>query len=164
MIHRFEPYADHLMFMISEPDGSDDMFDGDDYDSPDESWRLAAGRGLIAVQTARFDHVLVTLTIRETPPPDTPFDGFDHVVEADILLPHGRLVVYGDWRPEDAEPITVAPGRYRVRVAYAPTDQRPAKYDEDGPGDHLEYQLTLWPAPAESGVRVLKQGGSPWAY
>jgi hypothetical protein len=66
--------------------------------------------------------------------------------------------------PDEVEPIPLPAGRYRVRVAYAQTDHRPATYNPADSGDHLEYQLTMWPTDAELGVHVLKQGPSPWAY
>ncbi|MBB2947640.1 hypothetical protein FB565_007411 [Actinoplanes lutulentus] len=65
---------------------------------------------------------------------------------------------------EDAIPYPCCAYGATEGVAYAQTARRPARFHEGEPGDHLEYQVTLWPASAEAGVRVLKHGKSPWAY
>lgn len=165
IVHRFEPYADHLAFVISDAEATQDVFDGDTWDKADEAWRIAVERHCIVVGTARYDYVPVTLALRDTPLPAEPLDAFDHVVEADIALPSGKMAVTGATQlPDEVEPVPLPAGRFRVRVVYAQTGHRPAKYNSEDPGDHLEYQLTMWPTDAERGVRVLKEGPSPWAY
>ena len=80
-------------------------------------------------------------------------------------MPSGRLAVTGGTQlPHEVEPVHLAPGGYRVRIAYAQTDYRPPGSTDSEPGDHVEYQVTLWPALAGGAVTVLKQGPSPWAY
>jgi hypothetical protein len=117
------------------------------------------------VGTARYDYVPVTLAIRDTPPPVKDLGAYDHVVEADLSIPSGNMAVTGATElPSEVEPSRCRPGRYRVRVAYMQTDRRPGRYHPEDAGDHLEYQLTMWPMASDRGVRVLKQGPSPWAY
>ena len=117
------------------------------------------------VGTARYDYVPVTLALRDTPPAAQHLDAFDHVVEADITLPSGKMAVTGATQlPDEVEAVPVPPGRYRVRVVYVQTDHRPAKFNPEDAGDQLEYPLTMWPTDADCGVCVLRQGPSPWAY
>jgi hypothetical protein len=165
IVHGFEPYADHFAFVISDAEATEDVFDGDTWVKADEAWRIAVERHCIAVGTARYDHVPVRLALRDTPPAAEPLDAFDHVVEADIALPSGKMAVTGATElPHEVEPVRLPAGRYRVRVVYARTDDRPARYNPDDAGDHLEYQITMWPTDTDQGVHVLKQGPSPWAY
>lgn len=165
VVHRFEPYADHLAFVVSDAEATEDVFDGDTWVKADDAWRIAVERHCIVVGTARHDYVPVTLQIRDTPPPVEDLAAFDHVVEADLEILSGKMAVTGATElPAEVEPTPVSPGRYRVRVAYSPTDYRPAKYHPEDAGDHLEYQLTMSPTDPDRSVRVLKQGPSPWAY
>jgi hypothetical protein len=164
-IHQFEPYADHLAFVISDAEAAEGLFDGDTWDKADEAWRIAVERHCVVVGTARYDYVPVTLSIWSSAPVLDPLDGYDHVVEADVAVPSGKLTVTGATElPPEVEPVPVATGKYRVRVGYLQTERRPSKFSESDPGDHLEYRVTMWPVAEDRGVQVLKQGPEPWAY
>jgi hypothetical protein len=106
---------------------------------------------------------------KDVPPPEPDsarsHGSADHAVEADLALPSGKLSVTGATELRDqVEPLPLPPGRYRVQVVYEPTHLRPTRYNPDDAGDHIEYQISMWPTGQETGVRVLKQGRSPWAY
>jgi len=164
-VHQFEPYADHLTFVVSDAEATEDVFDGDTWDRADKAWRIAVESHCVVVGTARYDYVPVILTVCSGVPALDPLDGYDHVVEADVVVPSGKLTVTGATElPSEVEPVPVAPGKYRVRVGYLQTEQRPSKFSEDDPGDHLEYRVTMWPVAEDRGVQVLKQGPEPWAY
>lgn len=165
VVHSFEPYADHLAFVISDAEATEGVFDGDTWDKADDAWRIAVERHCIVVGTARYDYVPVTLTLRETSPAMEHHGAADHVVEADLELPSGKLAVTGATElPDEVEPLSLPPGLYRVQVVYMPTHLRPKRYGPEDDGDHIEYQLSMWPTGHETGVRVIKQGLSPWAY
>ncbi|GAA0580396.1 hypothetical protein GCM10010172_76740 [Paractinoplanes ferrugineus] len=86
----------------------------------------------------------------------------DHLA---FVVSDGKLTVTGATElPDEVEPLPLPPGRYRVRVVYMPTPRRPKKYDPEDEGDHIEYHFSMWPVSQEAGVRVIKQGPSPWAY
>jgi hypothetical protein len=107
----------------------------------------------------------VTLALWDVPAAVESLDAFDHVVEADISIPSGKMTVTGATElPDEVEPVPLPAGRYRVRVVYTQADHRPARCHPEDAGDHLEYQVTMWPTDADRGVHVLKQGPSPWAY
>jgi hypothetical protein len=92
-------------------------------------------------------------------------DDVGHAVEADIEVPSGRLTIAGPTQqPEEADLLQLDPGRYRLRISYAPTDYRPAGSTDAEPGDYLEYRIIIWLVQVPSDVQVLKQGPSPWAY
>jgi hypothetical protein len=164
--HRFLPYADYYQFHVQDAEAVDGFLDGDSWSNDAfDRWRVAVARHAIGVGTARYDVVPVTLEVRAEPPTRDSFDAYDHVVEAELELPSGRLAVTGCTDlPSEVDPVVLPkPGRYRMRIAYEP-DPRPRRVADDRePGDFLTYRLTLWPVTHASGMAVLKQGGSPWA-
>jgi hypothetical protein len=156
----FEPYADHLQFVLEDAEAESGI--GDTWAEAPEAWRISPERHVVAVGTARYDYVPVVLELLNSPPPDSSFEDADHVVEADLDLPSGKLAIHGGTQlPGEVEPLYLEPGRYRLRVSYVQTDYQPSGSNEDLPGDHLEYQITMWPIEVPSEVRVLKQVTTP---
>jgi hypothetical protein len=162
---RFEPYADHLQFVVSDAEADSGQLDGDTWVKSLKEWRIGAERHAIAVATARYDYVPVIFELQDRAPADAVPDDVGHAVEADIELPSGKLTIMGPTQPlEEADLLQLDPGRYRLRIGYAPTDYRPAGSTDAEPGDYLEYRIMMWPVQVPSDVQVLKQGPSPWAY
>lgn len=85
--------------------------------------------------------------------PAADLSDWDHVVEAEINVPSGRLVVAGctDYFPE-ASRVEVYPGSYRARVSYGALQT----LSENGLEGEDHYRVQLWCAPPIP-VRVLKQ-------
>ena len=148
--HAFDLFADYFQFYIEDeaaevsPEEAGDAW-------TEEAGRnlLAPARGSVRIGTARNTTVPVELRV-EAEEPATEFQGYDHVAEASIDVPSGRLVIAGnsDYWP-DAARIELAPGSYRVRVLYRGL----ATVSEDGLGGDDSYALVLWPAPpAPTGV------------
>lgn len=160
---RFEPYANYLMFQVCDPGTDEGLPDPDTWNNSPDEWRIGPERCGIAVATARGDYVPMLLELRAHPPPGDSLDDVDHVVEADVELPSGKLAVTG-WLqlPGDVEPVLFRPGRYRLRVSFARTEYRPPGSNEAVPGNHLEYRIQMWPVQVPAGVRVLKQGRARW--
>ena len=158
--YTFEVYADHSQFYVG-----DSAFDGDT--AADTFWndeafarRLAiAPPSLIGVSTDLYGTVPVMIEVRQTAPGDDTA-GWDHVVEASLELPSGRLAIDGclDYRPEasryamaehETSPhISVSPGSYRVRVYYGNLDSIHEVTTPDGVAEVSDehYRLVLWPA------------------
>ena len=126
-----------------------------------ESHRIGAERGGIAIATARSDVVESSVTLL----PSAPVLAADaeHVVEADLPVPSGRLVISGpsDY-PSQERLFSVLPGLYRARVSYVPAGPPPTTWNEHEYGEHYRYVVELWPVTAESGVEVLRQGATVW--
>lgn len=117
---------------------------------------LAPGRGFVRIGTVRPMDVPVEIRVEEAAP-SLAVDQFDHVAEASVGFPTGRLVVAGNsdyWA--DAARITVPPGTYRVRVLMRGLDTLSA----DGLDGEDTYCVALWSAP-EAPPRVLKRGARP---
>ena len=162
---RFEPYADHLQFVVADAEADSGQLDGDTWVKALTEWRIGVERHAVAVATARYDYVPVIVELLDRAPADAVPDDVGRAVEADIEVPSGRLTITGPTQqPTEANLFHLDPGRYRLRVSYAPTGYRPAKSNDAEPGDYLEYWIVMWPVQVPSDVRVLKQGPSPWAY
>ena len=102
---------------------------------------MANARTMISVGTARAGDVVVSVAVREVEP-DAEIKHWDHVVDAAITIPSGRLRVRGGAEsPEDADVIHVAPGVYKVRAFYGNLDVE--SVDEET-GDDF-YNIVLWP-------------------
>jgi hypothetical protein len=87
----------------------------------------------------------------------------EHVVEADLPVPSGRLVISGpaDY-PSQEKYFSVLPGLYRARVSYVPAGPPAVTWNEHEFGEHYRYVVELWPVEERSDVEVLRQGATVW--
>ena len=113
---------------------------------------LAVAQGNVGVGTARNMDVPVVVELHEREP-DADSNNWDQVVECDLEIGSGRVVVAGctDYFP-DAARIDVEPGSYRVRVSYGALSALSVNGLEGD--DH--YRVQLWPGDP-AGVRVVKE-------
>jgi hypothetical protein len=124
-------------------------------------YRIGLEPHSISVGTARMDLVETVLAIH-TGPPHLTADA-EHVVEADLDIPTGLASIVGCTQPPKPEHgLTVAPGLYRARVSYVPSDP-PAGSDPDVPGDCFSYQIDMWLVTEPSALTLVRQGPFPWA-
>ncbi len=123
--------------------------------------RVASEPRALAVVTARSDLVEAAVTVSDSTP--APAAEASHVVEVDLEVPSGVLVVSGpaDY-PSQERSFPVAPGLYRARVSYVPSGPPPAEWNDFEFGEHYRYLIDLWPSPAPAGVAVLLQGPDVW--
>ena len=153
-----ELFADYFQFYLQD----DDVKFGDMSDAWTEDavqrLRIALVPHAIGVGTARNHTVPVDIEVLGDEP-SINTEAWEHVVEADLAVQTGRIVVAGctDSFP-DAVRINVAPGLHRVRVLYG--DRQPST---DSLGDLLRYRVELWTVLSPSPTCVLKQGPVPWA-
>lgn len=142
-------FADYFQFYIQ-----DEAADGD----LSESWNeqatarlLAVAPGTIGIGTVRNMDVPVAVEVHEREPNDDS-SKWDHVVEAELNVASGRIVVAGctDYFP-DAKRVDVSPGSYRARVSYGALNS----LSEDGLSGEDRYRVQLWLGPPTP-VRVLK--------
>ncbi|MFG1641520.1 hypothetical protein ACGFMK_14635 [Amycolatopsis sp. NPDC049252] len=101
------------------------------------------------------------MTLLPSPPPLIP--EAEHVVEADLPVPSGKIVISGpaDY-PTQEKFFSVLPGLYRARVSYVPAGPPETEWNEHEFGEHFKYLVELWPASSESAVEVLRQGAAVW--
>ena len=152
--YTYQLFADYHQFYLQDESASGDL---------SQAWTdqavadlLALAPGTIGVGTVRNMVVPVRVRIVLSSPPFE-LDLWDHVVECDIDVPTGRLVIAGctDYLP-DAARILVEPGHYRVRINYGGLDT----LSEDGLEGSDRYELVLWRAAA-SGKQILKRRPPP---
>jgi len=131
-----EVYASHHQFYVVDPEANRLDFD---WGGADLERHLAVGPSVVAVGTIAYEIVSVRLeTWAGEPPLD---ESCDHVVEASIDLPSGRLAIENVDGPVGAE-LELEPGMYRLRASAGGLDGA----TEMAGGD--AYVIQLWLAPS----------------
>ncbi|MFF5210302.1 hypothetical protein [Streptosporangium sp. NPDC000396] len=169
-IRRFFLHAGHFQFYLQDVETygraiEDGDADGDPWtEESAQLVRIGVETSSIAVGTARQDWILMMLRVHESPPLAELLDEADHVVEADLDLPTGRLSVYGcDQELGTEEVIALPPGTYRVRISYLPTTYVHPDTNDAEQGDHFEYRVEMWATEEVADIHILKQGPDPWS-
>ncbi|WP_420139517.1 hypothetical protein [Sphingomonas sp.] len=121
-----------------------------DYDDADIERRIKVAPFLVVIQPERNMEVQVDLEIADHAPDDS-FDDWDHVAEASLDLPSGKLEIH-QCTGGSVDILSVPPGTYRVRAYYGGLDT----LSEDQLDGHDHYRLVVWPAPSAP-MAVLKQ-------
>ncbi len=149
-MHSYRLFADYFQFYLQDEAANGDLSDA--WTDQAVADLVALAPGTIGVGTVRNMEVPVKVEIAAAPPPFQS-SAWDHIVECDIDVPSGRIVIAGctDYFPKAAR-IPVEPGHYRVRIYYGGFDT----LSEDGLDGDDRYEVILWKAQAE-GLRVLKR-------
>jgi hypothetical protein len=148
MTRHYEIFADYFQFYLWDADEKPEP--PTDYSDTDVQARIKAAPFAIVVQPVRNMAVPVVLDVTTTAP-TLALDAWDHVAEASLELPSGRLEIH-ECTGGSVDILDVAPGSYRVRALFAGLDT----LSDDGLDGEDHYQLVLWPAP-NGPVEVLKQ-------
>ncbi|WP_147045695.1 hypothetical protein [Methylobacterium gnaphalii] len=124
----------------------------DDYTPESLARRLMAGPYGLILHTARNMTVPVCVEWHAGRP-EPELDGFQHVAEAGIACPTGRLVLAGLTDDAAVAPrLAVKPGPLAARVSFAGLDT----LDASGLEGDDRYLVQLWSAPMTAGIAVLK--------
>jgi hypothetical protein len=147
----FEIYADYNQFYLeceSSPHKSDEVWDSENVAF---NRMLGVGEKLIAVGTARYRTVPVSIEFYDTEP-RLEFENYSRINECSLEVSSNKLILSGctEYLP-DAARIEVEPGTYRVRILYGNAE---TITDEDN-GDDF-YILQLWKDAEFRGVETLK--------
>lgn len=134
-----EVFADYFQFLLEDGRLSGDL--AEVWNERATADRIAVGRGVVGVQTARNYLVPVTVELRDSEPQEN-WDLWDHIAECSLEVPSGQLIIYGPTEfPEEAPRLLLRPGTYRARIYYGGLDSV-ANNGLDG-DDH--YRVVLWP-------------------
>jgi hypothetical protein len=147
MDRRYAIFADYFQFYLR--DHGAQPLAPDDYDEGDIARRIKAAPHIVVIQPERNMTVPVEVALAETAPADD-FDGWDHVAEASLDLPSGRLEIH-ECTGGSVDVLAVTPGCHRVRAYFGGLDTIGA----DGLEGEDRYRIVLWPAAAGP-VTVLK--------
>lgn len=145
---RYEIFADYFQFYLW--DAGVKPAPPIDYDQDDLTRHIKAAPHIVVIQPVRNMDVPVTLALVAAPPP-LDLDVFDHVADASLDLPSGRLEIH-ECTGGSIDIIALSPGSYRVRACFSGLDTLSA----DGLDGDDHYHLVLWPAPSAP-VAVHKQ-------
>jgi hypothetical protein len=151
-------HADQRQFSVRD---SRSRLDGSGWTALAVDHRIGAEPGGLAIATARSDLVESSVTLLPSAP--SLLSEGEHVVEADLPVPSGKIVISGpaDY-PSQEKFFSVLPGLYRARVSYVPTGPPHAEWNEHEFGEHFRYVVELWPVSSASDVEVLRQGAAVW--
>ncbi len=139
-------FADYFQFILEDELAAEMAIETTDW-PPDGWWEqllmymLAVAPGRIWVSTVRNMTVPVRVDLVDTSPPND-FAAWDHVAEASIEVPSGRVVIKGIESLAKANRLPVQPSTYRVRVYYGGLES----ISKNGLEGNDHYALILWPA------------------
>ena len=144
----FDLFADYRQFYLWDRDMACEA--PTEYTDEDVRRRIKVGSHVVVIQPARDTTVPVAVEVHDSDPGFAPAE-WDHIAEASLHLPTGRLQVH-ECTGGPAADFKVEPGWYRVRSFSGGL----AAIDESGMtgGDH--YLEVLWQV-SETEVRVIKQ-------
>jgi len=129
----------------------------DDYNGPDVFvQRLLAKPHIIALMTFQPNTFSAAVEVLDGEP-ETDVAGWDHVVDASLEVPTGKLAVDTCCNGV-AKRQRVAPGWYRVRVCAGGMAGWESVPEGQDPPER--FRISLWPAESAP-VRVLKQWAGP---
>lgn len=148
MTRHYEIFADYFQFYLWDAGKMPEP--PTDYVEADLKNRIKTAPFVLVVQPVRNMDVPVTLDVVDAATA-LDLDAWDHVAEASLDLPSGRLEIH-ECTGGSIDILDLAPGSYRVRACFTGLDT----LSEDGLDGDDRYHLTLWPAqPAP--LEVLKQ-------
>ncbi|MGW1588292.1 hypothetical protein [Streptomyces sp. NPDC002386] len=149
-------FADYFQIHVSDADSDGDLSDA--WTGQAVADHLAVAQDALGIGTVVNVNVSVTVVVLPQEPSDDSAE-FDHVVEASLDVPSGRLMVLGctDYAP-DAATFEVAPGWNRVRVSRSNL-ARAAQADVDSdesPETTEKIRIQVW-AASESPATITKR-------
>ncbi|WP_327351446.1 hypothetical protein [Streptomyces sp. NBC_01304] len=149
-------FADYFQIHVCDEDADGDL--GDAWTTEAVADQLAVAEDALGIGTVVNVNVSVTVEILPHEPSEDSSE-FDHVVEASVDVPSGRLSVMGcsDYGP-DAAAFEVPEGWNRVRASRSNL-ARAAQADIDSaksPETTERIRIQVWPAP-ELPSRIVKR-------
>jgi hypothetical protein len=139
---------------VKDENAEDDL--GDAWTDEAVSEGLAVSEQTFGIGTEVNMDVDVTVEVLGHPPGHAD-EAFDHVVEASVEVPSGRIAILGrtDYLP-DAARFEVPKGFVRIRASRTnlANVHQPGEEDPDAPEVVEQVHLQVWPAPHSSPVVI----------
>jgi hypothetical protein len=147
-------FADYFQLHVMDENAEDDLSDAWTDEAMTDA--LAVSDQTLGIGTEINMYVDVTVELLDRTPGDAG-DDFDHVVEASVEVPSGRIAILGctDYLP-DAARFEVPNGFVRVRASRAnlANVRQPDEEGHDAPEAAEQVHLQIWPAPHSSPVVI----------
>lgn len=144
----YEIFANYHQFYLMDADKYSNA--PLDYTNEDIRRRIKAEKYIVVIQPERNMTVPVDLEIFDSAP-DEDFENWDHIAEASLDLPSGKLQIE-ECCGETKDIIVLPSGSYRIRASYGDLD----KLSYDGLEGEDHYKIVMWQAAFEN-VKILKQ-------
>lgn len=125
-----------------------------DFTDEDTCRRIKAAPFVVVIQPVRNMTVPVEVEVTDAPPA-LELENWDHIAEASLELPSGRLEIH-ECTGGSIDVLPVLPGTYRARACFGGLET----LSDDGLDGDDRYRVVLWRAPFEP-VEVLKQYEDP---
>ena len=142
-------FADYHQFYLM--DAEEEPFAPEDWTDEDVQRRIKAEKFIVIIQPERNMTVPVDLEILDSEP-EKDFGNWQHVAEASLDLPSGKLRIEECPTVNIIDEIVLMPNSYRIRAYYGDLD----KLSFDGLEGDDHYKIMIWQAPFQ-GIKVLKQ-------
>jgi hypothetical protein len=147
-------FADYFQIHVMDENAEDDLSDA--WTDEAVSDGLAISEQTLGIGTEVNMYVDVTVELLDHPPGDAG-NAFDHVVEASVEVPSGRIAILGctDYLP-DAARFEVPKGYVRVRASRTnlANVRQPGEEGSDAPEAAEQLHLQIWPAPHTAPVVI----------
>jgi hypothetical protein len=157
VVRRYELliYAEGRHLNLFDVENEQELWHGDGGDDECVDALLQRfGDAVLLIGTVEAAPVPLVVELRDDPPGDDEDLGrWDHVAQADVDLPSGRLAVADEFGSRPLAEIPVARGRHRARIYYGDLDisrsvpGNPRRFYDRG----HHYRVALWPV-AEADV------------
>jgi hypothetical protein len=150
--YQFNVFADYFQIYLQDEQAAEEWNLPNDWGNQFVSQMIGVAPGTVAIGTVRNVDVPVEIQLLNSRPSDDLTVG-DHITEASLDIPSGKLVVVGcsDYLP-DATRIPVQSGNYRVRIYYSELESM----SEDGFEGNDHYKVLLWPEES-SDLKIIKK-------
>jgi len=145
---RYDVFADYFQFYLWDEGERPEA--PTEYTEEDTYRRIKAAPFVVVIQPIRNMTVPVEVEVTDAPPALVP-ETWDHIAEASIELPSGRLEIH-ECTGGSVDVLPIVPGTYRVRAYFGGLNS----LSDDGLDGEDRYQIVLWPEPFAP-VQVLKQ-------
>ncbi|MFJ9082707.1 hypothetical protein ACIRL3_09830 [Streptomyces sp. NPDC102384] len=154
---RITVLADYSTLLIQDDDADLGEPERAWFDALAENW-INTAAGVVGIGAARPFTVPVTVDVCRAPPADdTELRQADHVTQAGLALPSGRLLISMQDTRDKIPRIPLAPGNYAVRIYSHGLNS----LSEDGLEGEDHYHVVLWPTDEDHPAQVLKRYPEP---
>lgn len=150
--YQLYPFADYFQIYLQDEQATEEGDVPDDWGHQLVSQMIGIAPGTVAIGTVRNMTVPVEIQLFTSRPSDDLTVG-DHITEASLDIPSGKLVVFGcSDGPSNALRIPVQPDSYRVRIYYSELES----ISENGLDGNDHYKVLIWPEEA-SNLKIIKK-------